>query len=75
MEPTEPPQIKVRVAKDLKEKAEAAFRRQGVTMSEGVTRLLRTFLANEELQPLLLDQVRGLSRRDLARAILRRLGK
>ena len=69
-------QIKVRVDADLKEKVEAAFGRQGVTMTEGLTRLMRTFLAvGEELHPLLLEQVRGMSRKDLAKALLRRMGR
>lgn len=74
MEPD--PQLKVRLEKDLKAKVEAAFKKQGVTTTEGIARLLRTFLAaGEELHPLLLEQVRGLSRQELARAILRRMQK
>lgn len=69
-------QVKFKVGRGLKDRVEAVFTRQGVNMTEGLVRLMRTFLdAGEDLHPLLLDQVRGASRKDLARAILRRMGK
>jgi predicted component of type VI protein secretion system len=74
--PRKDAQLKIDLDKGLKERVEALFQRQGVNMTEGVTRLLRTFAdAGEDLHPLLLDQVRGASAKDLARAILRRLSR
>ena len=61
---------------ELRDKCHKAFEAQGVNVTDGINRLLRTFIAvGEELHPLLLDQVRGQSKKDLARAILRRMGK
>lgn len=70
-------QFKLRIDAGLKTRLETIFVRQGITSStEGINRVLRTFVdAGEELHPLLLEQVRGASRKDLARAILRRMGK
>ncbi len=74
--PGDAAQVKFKLDRGLKERVEAVFARQGVNMTEGLVRLMRTFLdAGEELQPMLLDQVRGQSRKDLARAILRRWAK
>lgn len=69
-------QVKIRVDSGLEERLKLIFQRQGVTFTEGTLRLFRTFVdAGEELHPLLLDQVRGASRKDLVRAILRRMAK
>jgi hypothetical protein len=68
-------QVKIDIDAELKSQVETAFQEQGVLFTEGTSRLYRTFVSMPDLRPLLLDQVRGQSRKDLARAILRRLAK
>jgi hypothetical protein len=76
-QPAKGAQFKLRIDDGLKQRLEAIFVRQGVTSStEGINRVLRTFVdAGEDLHPLMLDQVRGANRRDLAKAILRRMAR
>jgi hypothetical protein len=59
----------------LKDRVEAVFARQICSNNDGMNALLTTFVELEDLAPLLLRQVRGDNRRDLARAILRRMAR
>lgn len=57
----------------LMAEAEAVFEKQGLKLSEGITRLLRFLVeAPDETKPVLLGQAYGRSERTLALAVLER---
>ena len=67
-------QLKFLVAGDLREQLDKVFEAQGVSMKEGMGRLIQFLVTQpEELHPLILGQIRGAGAKDVARALLARL--
>jgi hypothetical protein len=67
--------FKLTVDAELKRRVEAVFARQGVTTTEGMTRLLRWFVTADDLQPIVLNQVRGAGAKQLLRGMMKRTDK
>jgi hypothetical protein len=69
-----PTAVKFYVPPELMTDAEEIFERQGVKLSEGITRLIRMLVeAPEEARPIILGQAHGDAAKVLAAAVLGRL--
>ncbi len=69
-------QYKFLVDGDLKARIDAVFERQGTSLTTGSIRLIEFFLDQpEEVQAMILGQVRGEGARDLTAIVLNRLAE